>query len=72
MNKFLAGAIDPQVAPWLSEAPLTALIKKTGGYRPIAVGEVICRLVSKLQYVVLQSNLNYLISSYLMDKLELV
>ena len=48
MNKLLASAIDPQVAPWLSGAPLTALIKKTGGYRTIAVGEVIRRLASKL------------------------
>ena len=63
MNKLLGGAIDPQVAPWLSRAPLTSLIKKTGVYRPI-------HLVSKLRYAAVKSQL--LISSYLMDKLKLV
>ena len=48
MTKLLAGKCDPRIAPWLSGAPLTALLKKSGGFRPIAVGEVLRRLASKL------------------------
>ena len=48
VNSLLAGRIDSNITPWLSGAPLTALRKKTGGYRPIAVGDVIRRLVSRV------------------------
>ena len=48
MSKLLAGKSDPRIAPWLSGASLTALIKKTGGYCPIAIGEVLCRLASRI------------------------
>ena len=41
MNMLLAGIVDPQVAPWLVEAPLLALQEKDGTFRPITVGEVI-------------------------------
>ena len=44
MSKLLAGKIDPRIGPWLSGAPLTALIKKTGGDHPIAVGDGFRRL----------------------------
>ena len=64
MNKLLAGAIDPQVAPWLSGAPLTALVKKKGGYRPFVVGEVIRRLVSKLRCAAVKSQLPDLFLPY--------
>jgi hypothetical protein len=41
-------APSPQnAAPWLCGPPLTALFKPNGGVRPIAVGEVIRRLVAK-------------------------
>ena len=42
-----AGKAPSVLAPFLAGAPLTALHKKQGGVRPIAVGEVFRRLVSK-------------------------
>ena len=48
INTLLAGRVDVCVAPWLASAPLIALPKKNGSFRPIAVGEVICRLASRL------------------------
>ena len=48
MNFLLSGKASPLLAPWLCGAPLTALLKKTGGVRPIAVGEVLRRLASRL------------------------
>ena len=47
-NHFLAGRADRRLAPWLLGAPLTALVKKPTGYRPIAVGEVLRRLISRI------------------------
>ena len=45
---ILAGGKAPlQVAPWLAGAPLIPLIKRDGGVRPIAVGELLRRLVSR-------------------------
>ena len=37
---LLSGQADVRIAPWLTGAPLTALYKRQGGIRPIAVGEV--------------------------------
>ena len=48
MNKLLSGKLDRRIGPWLSGAPLTALRKKPSGFRPIAVGEVLRRLASRL------------------------
>ena len=48
INSLLAGTLDSRLAPWFCGAPLTALAKKTGGFRPIAVGETLRRLVSKV------------------------
>ena len=48
MSSMLAGELDDRIAPWLTGAPLTALLKKKGGFRPIAVGEVLRRLASRL------------------------
>ena len=45
---LLSGQAHPYIAPWLTSAPLTALYKKQGGIRPIAVGEVVRRLTSRL------------------------
>ena len=46
---FLFSAKAPLcLAPWLCGAPLTALVKKSGGVRPIAVGEVFRWLASYL------------------------
>ena len=46
LNLFLSGKGPPQLAPWLCGAPLTALQKRNGGIRPIAVGETLRRLIS--------------------------
>ena len=48
MNHLLFGKAPSCLSPWLCGAPLTALLKKGGGVRPIAVGEVIRRLASRL------------------------
>ena len=48
LNVLLAGSAHPLLAPWLSGAPLIALCKKKGGFRPIAVGEIFSRLVGRL------------------------
>ena len=46
LNVLLAGKLDFRAAPWMVGAPLIALQKKTGGFRPIAIGDVIRRLAS--------------------------
>jgi len=48
MNHLLSGKAPVCLSPWLCGVPLTALMKKGGGVRPIAVGEVIRRLASCL------------------------
>ena len=48
MNHLLSGKAPSCLSPWLCGAPLTALLKKGGGVRPIAVGEVFRRLASRL------------------------
>ena len=48
MNHLLSGKGPSCLAPWLCGAPLTFLLKKGGGVRPIAVGEVLCWLASRL------------------------
>ena len=48
MCLLLSGKLDRNISPFLSGAPLTALQKKAGGIRPIAVGEVLRRLASRL------------------------
>ena len=48
VNMLLSGRADRHLAPWLVGAPLTGLLKPGGGLRPIAVGEVLRRLVSRL------------------------
>ena len=42
-----AGKVPDQVAPFLCGARLHGAVKKDGGIRPIAVGEVLRRLTSK-------------------------
>ena len=48
MNHLLSGKAPSCLSPWLCGAPLTALPKKGGGVCPIAVGEVIRHLISRL------------------------
>ena len=47
MNLLCSGDVPAIIVPHLCGASLTALKKKSGGLRPIAVGEVLCRLTSK-------------------------
>ena len=47
-NLVLAGDIPVETRPFLFGASLTALNKKNGGVRPIAVGCTHCRLVAKV------------------------
>ena len=47
MNILFSGNFPSIVVPYLCGASLMALKKKSGGLRPIAVGEVIRRLTSK-------------------------
>jgi len=46
MNVLLSARAPFCLAPWLCGAPLTLLLKKGGGIRPIAVGEVFWLLAS--------------------------
>ena len=48
VNVMASGKVPPQVSPFLCGARLHAAIKKDGGLRPIAVGNMLRRLVSKL------------------------
>ena len=48
VNNRIAGKLPTTIALWLCGAPLTALKKKYGGFRPIGVGESIRRLASRL------------------------
>ena len=43
-----AGRVPEEVAPYLCGARLHAVLKKDGGLRPIAVGNLLRRLTSKL------------------------
>jgi len=47
VNWLASGSAGEEFAPLIASAPLTPLLKKDGGIRPIAVGEVFRRLVSK-------------------------
>ena len=47
-NFLLSGKASPLLAPWFCGVPLTALLKKNGVVRLIAVGEVLRRLASWL------------------------
>ena len=47
VNLFCKGVVPPSVSSHLCGATLLPLVKKGGGHRPIAVGEVLRRLASK-------------------------
>ena len=64
MSFIVSGKLNASISPWLIGAPLTALRKKTGGYRPIAVGEVIRRLASRLCCAAAKSRLPDLLLPY--------
>ena len=48
VDLMLDGRLPLQAASFIASAPLTALAKPEGGIRPIAVGEILRRLVSKV------------------------
>jgi hypothetical protein len=48
VNLLLSGRFPPMLAPFIAGAPVTALTKPDGGIRPIAVGEFLRRLTSKV------------------------
>ena len=50
VNVLLAGDASRLIAPFISSANLIPLSKKDGGIRPIAVGEVLRRIVSKCAF----------------------
>ena len=52
------------LAPWLCGAPLTALLKKSGGVRPITVGEVLRRLASHLCCLAVRLSLPHIFLPY--------
>ena len=54
---LLFGQADTWLAPWLTGAPPTALYKKQGTIRPIAVGEVLRCLASRLCCMAVRSKL---------------
>ena len=64
MNNLLAGKLLTYISSWLVGAPLTALKKKNGEYRPIAVGETIRRLASRLCCAATKPRLEELLLPY--------
>ena len=46
VNLFLSGRGPTEISPRLYGAPLTPLKKRNGGFRPIALGETVRRLIS--------------------------
>ena len=63
VNLFLGGKCPIQLGEYIASAPLTPLVKPGGGIRPIAVGTVWQRLVSK----VASSSVGNSMNSYLQD-----
>ncbi len=65
INLLISGKAHPLLAPWLSGAHLTALIKPNNkGYRPIAVGDCFRRLASRLCCSVISPKLQDLFLSH--------
>ena len=64
VNLLLSGRADRRISPWLVGAPLTGLLKDSGGLRPIAVGEVFRRLASRLCCTAIKSQLPDLFLPY--------
>ncbi|XP_021763791.1 uncharacterized protein LOC110728456 [Chenopodium quinoa] len=61
VNLFLAGKCPAELGEFIASAPLTPLVKLGGGIRPIAVGTVWQRLVSKVGAALIGPRLgNYL------------
>ncbi|KAL8157996.1 hypothetical protein AgCh_002631 [Apium graveolens] len=63
VNLFFSGKCPAQLGEFIASAPLTPLVKPRGGIRPIAVGMVWRRLVSKAA----SSSVGSFMASYLRD-----
>jgi len=48
INLLLSGSLPLELSPFISSAPLVPLLKKDGGIRPIAIGEIWRRWASKV------------------------
>jgi hypothetical protein len=48
VNAMLRGDVPAEIRPYIAGAPVIPLAKKDGGIRPIAIGEIFRRLVSKI------------------------
>nr|GEV57602.1 hypothetical protein [Tanacetum cinerariifolium] len=55
VNMFLGGKCPSQLVEYIANAPLTPLVKPGGGIRPIVVGTVWRRLVSKVASSLIES-----------------
>ena len=64
MNNLVAGKLPTCIAPCLVGALLTAVKKKNGGYKPIAVDETIRRLASRLCCAATKPHLEELLLLY--------
>jgi len=64
VNLLLSGRADHRTAPWLVGAPVIGLLKPEGGLRPIAVGEVLRRLVGRVSCAAARSRLPDLFLPY--------
>ncbi|XP_021743396.1 uncharacterized protein LOC110709482 [Chenopodium quinoa] len=56
VNLFLAGKCPMELGEYIASAPLTPLVKPGGGIRPIAVGTIWRRLVSKVGAVMIDQS----------------
>ncbi len=66
VNLYLSGKIQAFLAPFIVSAPLTALRENNGGVRPIVVGKVWRRLVSKCANSLVSTTAASLMSSPLL------
>lgn len=58
LNVVATGALEPAVAHALSASTLVALVKPEGGMRPVAIGEVLPRVVARAACVQLRTTLD--------------
>ncbi|GKE70766.1 putative reverse transcriptase domain-containing protein, partial [Tanacetum coccineum] len=58
VNLFLVGNCPPMLGEYIASAPLTPLVKPGGGIRPIVVGTVWRRLVSKVSAIMIGHSLD--------------
>lgn len=64
VNLLLAGKCPPQLGKFIASAPLTPLLKPGGGIRPIAVGTIWRRLVSKVAASLVSKDMTRYLSDF--------